>query len=251
MKFKEILEERNLTLEQLPKTTQKKIADLENIYNRLEEIKDADDLNKSDEKFIQKAEAKIEFLQGDIERAILKFNPEVYKKRLEVLDKIHKKGVDVEDAIVVDEKVEQKTTQINVDGQIVRESELTDSLGLDTENRDEVIEQEIKEEVKQEWKDELDGLRKNIDSVGEVDAEEVDDEDFAEYRSYGGGAKLEDELHRLKKSVRNIENNTLPEELRKQGDAQPKKMSKGLILMGVGAFLLTWGAVNFFKERRG
>lgn len=41
------------------------------------------------------------------------------------------------------------------------------------------------------------------------------------------------------------------EEFEKEGVAKPKKMSKGLILMGVGAFLLTWGAVNFFRERRG
>jgi hypothetical protein len=40
------------------------------------------------------------------------------------------------------------------------------------------------------------------------------------------------------------------EDLAKEDNAMPKKMSKGLILMGVGAFLLTWGAVNFFKERR-
>lgn len=41
------------------------------------------------------------------------------------------------------------------------------------------------------------------------------------------------------------------EEFEKHEATKPKKMSKGLILMGVGAFLLTWGAVNFFKERRG
>ena len=41
------------------------------------------------------------------------------------------------------------------------------------------------------------------------------------------------------------------EEFDKSDDTKPKKLSKGLILMGVGAFLLTWGAVNFFRERRG
>ena len=40
-------------------------------------------------------------------------------------------------------------------------------------------------------------------------------------------------------------------EFSKQSDTEPKKMSKGLILMGIGAFFLTWGAVNFFKDRRG
>jgi glucan-binding YG repeat protein len=40
------------------------------------------------------------------------------------------------------------------------------------------------------------------------------------------------------------------EEFEKVGDAKPKSMTTGLILMGVGAFFLTWGAVNFFKSRR-
>jgi hypothetical protein len=40
------------------------------------------------------------------------------------------------------------------------------------------------------------------------------------------------------------------EEFEKHSDTTPKKMSTGLILMGVGAFFLTWGAVNFFKSRR-
>lgn len=42
------------------------------------------------------------------------------------------------------------------------------------------------------------------------------------------------------------------EEFHKYGDAKPKKVvSKGMILMGVGFLLLTWGAVNVFKDRRG
>jgi hypothetical protein len=70
--------------------------------------------------------------------------------------------------------------------------------------------------------------------------------------------KIQEDLDRLKKTVKvkpeMIEDEITPteevEEFEKSGDAQPKKMSKGLILMGVGAFLLTWGAVNFFRERR-
>jgi len=40
------------------------------------------------------------------------------------------------------------------------------------------------------------------------------------------------------------------EEFEKVDGAKPKSMTTGLILMGVGAFFLTWGAVNFFKSRR-
>jgi hypothetical protein len=42
------------------------------------------------------------------------------------------------------------------------------------------------------------------------------------------------------------------EEFDKVGEAKPKKVvSKGMLLMGVGFLLLTWGAVNVFKDRRG
>ena len=40
------------------------------------------------------------------------------------------------------------------------------------------------------------------------------------------------------------------EEFEKVDGPRPKSMTTGLILMGVGAFFLTWGAVNFFKSRR-
>jgi hypothetical protein len=231
MKFKEILEERNLKLEQLPKTTQKKIAELEGIFERLEKYKNSKDLTNSEAKFIDEADAKIQFLQGDIERAILRFNPEVYKKRLEVLDKIHKKGNQISDAEIIEEKeVVEEKAEVSVEEPKLEPQTEIDSKEL-TNNSDEVL-KDLKEKF-----EELD----SIESLNEFDE---DDEDV--------DSDLEEEIYRLKKSVKHIENNTLlPEELKKEGESQPKKMSKGLILMGVGAFLLTWGAVNFFKERRG
>ena len=74
-------------------------------------------------------------------------------------------------------------------------------------------------------KEDLDKLQEEV---------EIDTESFHEDR-----APLEDVIE--------------PEivDFEKHEGAKPKKMSKGLILMGVGAFLLTWGAVNFFRERRG
>ena len=41
------------------------------------------------------------------------------------------------------------------------------------------------------------------------------------------------------------------EEFEKVSNAKPRKLSKSVIIMGIGAFILTWGAVNFFRERRG
>ena len=41
------------------------------------------------------------------------------------------------------------------------------------------------------------------------------------------------------------------EEFEKVSNAKPRKLSTSVIVMGIGAFILTWGAVNFFRERSG
>ena len=40
------------------------------------------------------------------------------------------------------------------------------------------------------------------------------------------------------------------EEFEKKAEVKPKNMSLNIVLIGVGAFFLTWGAVNLFSERR-
>jgi len=40
------------------------------------------------------------------------------------------------------------------------------------------------------------------------------------------------------------------EDYKNKGSIKPKKMSTSIIIMGIGIGLLTWGAVNFFRERR-
>ena len=76
--------------------------------------------------------------------------------------------------------------------------------------------------------------------------------------------KLDDKMKDMRKSYENDKKHNHPrqqiqeedveveevEEFSKIDNAKPKKMSKALILMGVGAFFLTWGAVNFFKESK-
>ena len=48
-----------------------------------------------------------------------------------------------------------------------------------------------------------------------------------------------------------VQRHEMVEEFEKQEEVhKPKKGSLNFILIGAGAFLLTWGAVNLFKERR-
>jgi small-conductance mechanosensitive channel len=214
MKFQAILEEKNLSIDQLPKAVQKKISDLEKILVKVEEYKNSEEV---DEESLLDAQSKINDLDRDIEKALLRFNPEVYQKRLEVLNKIHKNNKKTP-------KAEAKEKEESVE-----------------------LKQELVEDKINELKQESATLNK-VKEVEIEELEEVEDEDDIEDLK---NQQLEAELDRLKRTVSKIENNTIPEDLSTSGEAQPKKMSKGLILMGVGAFLLTWGAVNFFKERKG
>lgn len=68
--------------------------------------------------------------------------------------------------------------------------------------------------------------------------------------------KVESENNVVEQPIVNYEQNVADggeieqEEFDKVEEVKPKKPSTGLILMGLGAFFLTWGAVNFFRSRR-
>jgi len=102
---------------------------------------------------------------------------------------------------------------------------------------------------------------KNVSEVEETKKEEVKAK--VEEVKAEPNPIIEEKLEQLKKYVEidtsklHIEKEEEPieveadevEEFEKKAEVKPKKMSTALILMGVGAFFLTWGAVNFFKER--
>jgi outer membrane biosynthesis protein TonB len=60
----------------------------------------------------------------------------------------------------------------------------------------------------------------------------------------------ETEETKIEAKAPTVQNNHVEEEFANQGQPIKKKSNMPLILMGVGAFLLTMGAVNFFKDRR-
>jgi hypothetical protein len=100
---------------------------------------------------------------------------------------------------------------------------------------------------------------KNVSEVEETKKEEVKAK--VEDVKAEPNPIIEEKLEQLKKYVEidtsklHIEEEPIEveadevEEFEKKAEVKPKKMSTALILMGVGAFFLTWGAVNFFKER--
>jgi hypothetical protein len=179
MKYVNALQEKGLKKEDLSKAIQKKIEKAEQLEKQ----------GKEDE-----------LLEIDIEleKSIIKFNPEVYKKRLEHTDKLHgKDGGEVPNKVPSKPKAEQPKNEV--------ESVVKSNLKKINENLDELKTRvEINRELFQAEEEQV---------AEEVEAEELED-------------------------------------FKKTQEVKPKKMSTSFILMGVGAFLLTWGAVNLWRERR-
>lgn len=211
MNYLAAAKERNLDLAQLPKTLQKKIQELESLN--------------------------AEFLESKVPKE--KLNP----KELESYNLIQEK-IEELDAYLVKKVKNFDTTKYQA--------------RLDSFNK-------MMEQRKSKKKE--DGINAIIDDGGIADLKEsvqIEPEKFEpevkapapEKVVFGGSVKLQEEQVQVREpqqSEPQVEEEEYEvEEFDKVGDAKPKKVvSKGMLLMGVGFLLLTWGAVNVFKDRRG
>jgi len=98
-----------------------------------------------------------------------------------------------------------------------------------------------------------------------LSAKKVEVEPMEQYQDYEQEAKempnkveakkaiLQQKLENLKQSVtvsdENFEDGGEVDEFSKVDNVKPKKLTTPLIIMGIGALILTVGAVNFFKRR--
>jgi hypothetical protein len=215
MRYLQALEQRGLKKEELSKQTQKKIAELEKRVLEVEE--DEDDFEENDLRAIKKM---INQVDEELEKSILKFNPEVYAKKKAIFEKNKygdKAKVDVVE-FVQDEEEE------DVEEEYVEEVQ-----------EPKVVEQQP-EQPKVEVRSKLDELEQKV----KINAEKFK----VEQPQQQPQQKQQKSQEAEEVEVEEIE------DFKNKGTIKPKKMSTSVILMGVGAFLLTWGAVNFFRERR-
>lgn len=91
MSYSELLKEKGLTIEQLSKTILTKIETLEAAKNKIADFESEEDLDEKEQKQIVKLKKKVEELENEVYKAILKFDPENYKKRLELLERAKNK----------------------------------------------------------------------------------------------------------------------------------------------------------------
>ena len=170
MKYQEALNEKNLTKDKLAKQTQKKIEELENLNTYIKEVEgDVEDFDDEDKKNFEDIKNKINTLDNQLEKSILKFDLEVYERRLQVFEsnrikggiqkepKIEKNIVEMsqeEDEVEVEEKVVEQKVEVAKTTQPKKASDINEKLNqlkkqvsIDTNKfKQEVEEEEVEVE---------------------------------------------------------------------------------------------------------
>jgi hypothetical protein len=234
MKYNEALQKRKLEVENLSKGIQKKIEELHYLndaYNNLDSEGVEDEESK---KNLEEIQEKISSLDESIADFIYAFDAEKYQKQLESMAKTRAKrknaGGDVQESVPV------KASALNYKVAVLAPSPVAPAPVAPAPVVENVVAAqvaptEVKEPVQERAVesvyDKLEDLKKSVHI------------DTANFKT----------RQRVEEEEQDIEVQE-EEEFEKHSDTTPKKMSTGLILMGVGAFFLTWGAVNFFKSRR-
>jgi hypothetical protein len=213
MKYLEALKIRGLSVENLPKALQKKINDLDLQASALKEVEENDnqDLTEADLEDLKVIKSSVNDLDNYIAHKVNIFDQTKYDAKLANVSK----AKTARETLRKDREVEKQ--EINVKAPEVEEQEVEEP---------EVEEPEVVEpivvKVQQEPK------QVEVQAPKQVQEPQVSDETQIGYET----------------------TNEQEEEFEKVDGPRPKSMTTGLILMGVGAFFLTWGAVNFFKSRR-
>lgn len=216
MRYLKMLEQKGFDLSQLPLATQKKVDELNQLVYELDNIKQIpdDELEEEDEREIEEIEAQIDELDKIIEKKVKQFDPVAHAKKIEqikVLADLKKQKAKGEEPIK-----EVKEERPSAPTEVEVEEKLS----------------ELKQEVQIEAKPEP-------QQVKAVEQPRPAPQPQPQYAPQPQANVYEEEEYE-------------EEEFDKVGNAKPKKVvSKGMILMGVGFLLLTWGAVNVFKDRRG
>ena len=227
MKYLSALTKKGLSVENLPKVLQKKIQELDSQLGTLKDIEklSADKFSDSDLADIEMIKNSIKELDKHIEHKVNIFDQAKYEKKLERIkqfseikknkkeDLVKEEPKSISEPTIDDSKVVEFD---HIKEPLVTESVAKDSTQVETTRVDKIMQEQ------------------------QYDESNYGDSSFDEHYQSSQTRLVEPQYHQA----------TDENEFDRQGDGNPKKMTTGLILMGVGAFFLTWGAVNFFKSRR-
>ena len=209
MKFQLALDEKSLTREDLPKSQQLKIKEIEKLKTQIEQI-ESDGVEDSFQDEFDKI--KLQFDQADEEVVVFIRNFDVEKSRkqrerlAEMRSRIKKPAEEV--------KAEQPSPE-----PVSAPEPASAPVAPAPVQAAPIV--PMPKQPEQEVSEKLESLKREA----QVYPEQFEDEQ------------------------EEVEEYEAEEEFEKVGDSKPRKLNVPLVIMGVGALLLTWGAVNFFKNK--
>lgn len=214
MNYQNVMNEKNLKTEDLPKGLQQKIKELELLNSSLEHFKDLEISEKEQEKINIGKESATE-IDNYLVKKLKAFDVEKYQKKKESFDRM------------MQEKKQKKQSEEQEQKEVIVDEKVLNEISLqETNNEIKNIQTQKKSSTynpESSLNKKLDDLKKSV---------QVDAKNFVEEPQETETEEAE------------------PDEFEKVANSKPRKTNKGLILMGIGAFILTWGAVNFFKDRK-
>ena len=206
MKFQLALDEKSLTREDLPKSQQLKIKEIEKLKTQIEQI-ESDGVDDSFQDEFDKI--KLQFDQADEEVVVFirNFDVEKSRKQRELLaDMRDRKKKLSEPALETSTPASEPAPKPEPANAPVK-----------------VEEPKVEAPVAPMPQEKLEAVQREAHVYPERFEEELEEEEPEEYEA--------------------------EEEFEKVGNSKPRKLNVPLVIMGVGALLLTWGAVNFFKNK--
>jgi len=206
MKFQVALDEKSLTREDLPKSQQLKIKEIEKLKTQIEQI-ESDGVDDSFQDEFDKI--KLQFDQADEEVVVFIRNFDVEKSRKQR------------------ERLAEMRSRIKKPAEEVKaEKPSTEPIAAPEPVSEPVAPAPVQAPVQAAPMPKTTEVEK-LESLREA---QVYPEQFQEEQEEAEEYEAEEEFEKV-------------------GNSKPRKLNVPLVIMGVGALLLTWGAVNFFKNK--
>jgi hypothetical protein len=221
MKYQEALAQRELVIDDLPKSQQKKITELDKLVDKIREIEaDVDEESREEFEAIKsQADQADDELVAFVEKFDVQKAREQRARLAEMRNRIKKPAEVVPTPAPV-------STPLSGVIEIEKSSSVTVSKTENGVPAPPVLENE------QSISQHIEQLKKEA----QVSPDDFNDDSELEHH------------YQIQEQQEPVE--VEAEEFEKQGERKPRRVNIPLVVMGVGALLLTWGAVNFFKERR-
>lgn len=260
MKFTEALAERKLKISDLPKSQQKKIFDLLKLDEKLEKIKE-EDVEEEEKEKIASFRSQVQEADAELVSFISSFDLVKANEQRERLAKMRENNRNKEKLLGSPQQQTGGYQQQQpapaapaVEPTSLSGTSGTISIGASESVSVSVTEEAAKAASVQEPKPQPQPEAKIVPLPPVREGEQTIEKHIEQLKREAEIKPDSYEQPQMQEEHQEVHHEPIfveaEEEFEKKGERKPRKINIPLVVMGVGALILTWGAVNFFKERK-